>query len=203
MWTVVAMVYCHKTGREFSPAKPDASLVENMMLMMGMVDDEKNCRPNQHTINILNRLWILYADHELTNSTAAMLHVTSTMADPITGCIASVCSGSGPLHAGAIDLAYKMFERIKDKKNVPQVIADVKAKKYRLPGYGHRIYKTVDPRVRHLQCMMRELSHNINRSPHLAVAMEIDRIASQDPYFTSRNLKVNADLYGCFVFSAL
>ncbi|CRG87378.1 citrate synthase [Talaromyces islandicus] len=201
LWTVVAMVYCHQRGREFTPADPNASLVENMLLMMGVVDENK--RPNPQTISILDKLWILYADHELTNSTAALLHVTSTMADPISGVIASAASGSGPLHAGAIDLAYKMFERIGDKNNVPKVIADVKAKKYRLPGYGHRIYKTVDPRVQHLRKMMDELSGNIKDSMHLSVAMEIDRIASQDRYFTSRNLKVNADLYGCLVFSAL
>jgi citrate synthase len=200
--TVTALIYCHQRGRDLTPPDPNASIVENILFMMGVVD-ETTKRPDSKMVRILNSLWIVYADHEMTNSTAAGLHVGSTLADPMTSCTASVCAGSGPLHAGAIDLAYKMFERIGSKENVGQVIADVKAKKYRLFGYGHRIYKTVDPRVKHLQRMLRELSTNLEGNPHLSVAIEIDRIASTDLYFTSRNLKVNADLYGCFIFSAM
>lgn len=200
--TVTALIYCHQHGQDLTPPNPNASIVENILLMMGFVD-ETTKRPDPKIIRILNSLWIVYADHEMTNSTAAGLHVGSTLADPMTLCTASVCAGSGPLHAGAIDLAYKMFERIGTKDNIGQVIADVKAKKYRLFGYGHRIYKTVDPRVKHLQGMLHELSANVEGNPYLSVAMEIDRIASADSYFTSRNLKVNADLYGCFVFSAM
>jgi citrate synthase len=96
-----------------------------------------------------------------------------------------------------------MFERIGKKEHVPQAIQDVKEKKLRLFGYGHRIYKTVDPRVKHLKNALEELSENIDADPHVSVAMEIDRLASQDDYFRSRNLNVNADLYGCFVFSAM
>lgn len=83
------------------------------------------------------------------------------------------------------------------------MIADVKAKKYRLYSYGHRIYKTTDPRVKHLRKMIDELYTDQEANLILSVALEIDRVASTDSYFTSRNLKVNADLYGCFVFSAM
>lgn len=200
--TVTALVYCHQQGRDLTPPRPDVSLVENSLIMMGLVDKSTN-RPSPRMLLFLNRLWILYADHEMTNSTAAGLHCSSTLADPMTSCIASVCAGSGPLHAGAINIAYKSFERIGTKDKVPAVIADVKAKKYRLFGYGHRIYKTVDPRVKHLRKMLNELASEVENDPYLKVAMEIDRIASTDTYFTSRNLKVNADLYGCFVFSAM
>lgn len=200
--TVVALVYCHQQDRPFTPADPDGSFVSNQLLMMGMVD-EASKKPDPAVMKVLDRLWILYADHEMTNSTAAFLHVTSTLADPISGCIASATAGSGPLHAGAIDLAYKSFTAIGCQENVPKLIADVKAKKLRLMGFGHRIYKTVDPRTRYLQRLMGELSDKIDRNPLLSIAMEIDHIASKDFYFTSRNLKANADLYGCFVFSAL
>jgi len=105
---------------------------------------------------------------------------------------------------GAIDLAYQSFRNVASKNcGVKCLIEDVKAKKARLFEYGHRIYKTVDPRVKHIRKMMDELSEQVDRNPLLSVAFEIDRTASQDSYFTSRNLKANADLYGCFVFSAL
>ena len=183
-------------------ADPNGSFVSNQLLMMGFVD-ETTKQPDPAVVRMLDRLWILYAEREMTNSTAALLHVTSTLADPISGCIASVSSGSGPLHAGAIHLAYKSFTEIGSKENVPRLIADVKTKKLRLMGYGHRIYKTVDPRAKYLQRMMGELSHKVDQNPLLSIAMEIDRIASNDSYFTSRNLKANADLYGCFVYSTL
>ncbi|KAJ5647725.1 hypothetical protein N7490_004097 [Penicillium lividum] len=200
--SVIALIYCHYQEKQISPSDPDASLAENILLMMGLVD-EKSKRPDPKMVRILNSLWIVYADHEMTNSTAASLHVGSGLADPFSCVSAAACALSGPLHGGAIDLAYKTFERIGSKENVPQAITDVKAHKFRLSGYGHRIYKTVDPRVKHLKNALDELSDNINSNAHLSVALEIDRIASQDLYFISRNLNTNADLYGCFVFSAM
>lgn len=140
--------------------------------------------------------------------------MTSTLADPFSGIIGAIVSGSGPLHIGAIDLAYKSFESVGSMANVPALIADVKAKKCRLFGYGHRVYKTVDPRVKFLRHMIDDLQSEKQKTESgtgeknssdslLEIALEIDRIARQDKYFTSRNLNANADLYGCFVFSAL
>jgi len=200
--TVVTLVYCHKHGREYTPADPNGSYIENILLMMGLVEANTK-RPNPQVVRTLGHLWILFADHEMTNSTAAFLHAASTLTDPISCAIASVISGFGPLHGGAIDIAYKSFERIGNPKNVPKLIADVKAKKLRLFGYGHRIYKTVDPRSRHIRTMIEELSTEFKDNSLLAVALEIDRIASKDSYFTSRNLKANADLYGSFIYTAL
>ncbi|KAJ5668363.1 uncharacterized protein N7477_006933 [Penicillium maclennaniae] len=191
--SVIALIYCHYEGKDIGPSDPEATLAENILLMMGLVD-EKSKRPDPKMVRILNGLWIVYADHEMTNSTAASLHVGSGLADPFSCVSAAACSLSGPLHGGAIDLAYKTFERIGSKANVPQAMEDVKAKKFRLSGYGHRIYKTVDPRVAHLKKALEELSDKIDGDAHLSVALEIDRIASQDPYFKSRNLNTNADL---------
>lgn len=171
--------------------------------MMGFVKAETE-KPDAKVIKCLERLWILYADHELSNSTAAFLHASSTLTDPISCILASAVSGFGPLHGGAMDIAQKTFERVGALENVPALIADVKAKKLRLSGYGHRIYKTTDPRSRLLRSMLNdELSEEVERIPLLAVALEIDRVASTDPYFTSRNLKANADLYGNFIYAAL
>ncbi|KAK2740857.1 citrate synthase [Colletotrichum kahawae] len=176
--TVVALVYCHKRGKDLTPADPNDSLVANV-------------------------LWILYADHEMTNSTAAFLHAASTLTDPLSCCISGIVSGYGPLHGGAIDLAYKTFEKIKTPSEVCSHITDVKENKERLYGYGHRIYKTVDPRVKLIHRIIDQHREKVESNPMLAVALEIDRVANDDEYFTSRNLKANADLYGCFLYTAM
>ncbi|GJC79193.1 citrate synthase [Colletotrichum liriopes] len=199
--TVVALVYCHKRGKAFTPADPEAFFIANVVKMMGFREGASD-KPNQKMMQCFEKLWILYADHEMTNSTAAFLHAASTLADPLSCCISGIVSGYGPLHGGAIDLAYKGFEDLKTPENVPALIADVKAKKQRLFGYGHRIYKTIDPRAKFIRAMIDQYRSVVESNPLLSVAMEIDRVANTDEYFTSRNLKANADLYGCFLYTA-
>ena len=200
--TVVAATYCHQQGRQLLlKADPMLSSIENMLVMMGRAD--RSGKHDKHEAATLNKLWVLFADHEITNSTAAFLNATSCLSDPISACIASVASGNGPLHGGAIDLAYKAFRQMRNKDGVRKHIDDVRAKKCRLMGVGHRIYRTVDPRIRHLRSMMAELEVGVSENPLLEVAMEIDRTVATDPYFTTRNLSINADLYSSFVYAAL
>ncbi|KAF2088726.1 citrate synthase [Saccharata proteae CBS 121410] len=200
--TTIAMVYCHKRGKTFTPADPNGSFIGNMLTMMGFVDPLTGM-PDQKIERCFERLWILYADHEMTNSTAAFLHAASTLTDPLSCSISGIVSAYGPLHGGAIDLAYKGFEEVGTPENVHTLISDVKAKKQRLFGYGHRIYKTVDPRTKFIRQMIDEHKEDVKKNPLLNVALEIDRIAGEDEYFTKRNLKANADLYGCFLYTAL
>lgn len=197
---VVAITYCHKRGRELVPVDPEGSFIGNILLMMGVTNDGK---PDPEVEACFEKFWILYIDHEMTNSTAAVLHAASTLTDPISSIVSGLVSAYGPLHGGAIDLAYKGFEEVGKPENVQNLISDVKAKKQRLFGYGHRIYKTVDPRTKFLRAMIAEKKHLVDKNPLLRVALEIDRVANEDPYFTSRNLKANADLYGCFLYTAL
>ena len=200
--TTIALTYCHIRGRAFTAADPNGSFIENILLMMGFVQEDTK-KPDAKIVKLFERLWILYADHEMTNSTAAFLHAASTLTDPLSCTVSGIVSAYGPLHGGAIDLAYKGFEKIGTPENVPTLIADVKAKKQRLFGYGHRIYKTVDPRAKFIRGIIDELKDEVKSNPLLSVALEIDRVASEDPYFTSRKLKANADLYGCFAYTAL
>lgn len=201
--TTVALVYCHRRGREFTPAKTDESYIGNILLMMGLVQDEGSDSPNRKLEHCLERLWVLNADHGMTNSTAVFLTAASTLQDPLSCTIAAVASAYGPLHGGAVEMAYKEFERVGSVDKVPDLIADVKAKKLRLFGYGHRIYKVKDPRGKLVRQLIEEYKDDVYRNSFLRVAMEIDRIAEEDHYFTSRNLKANADLYGCFLYTAL
>ncbi|KAK2046490.1 citrate synthase [Colletotrichum somersetense] len=199
--TVVALTYCHKRGKAFSPADPEASFISNVLRMMGF-QKGKSGKPDAEIVRCFEKLWILYADQEMTNSTSAFLHAASTLTDPLSCCISGIVSCYGPLHGGAIDLAYKAFQDLKTPDNVAALIADVKAKKQRLFGYGHRVYKVVDPRARFIRAMIDQYRDKVESNPLLSVAMEIDRVASTDEYFTSRNLKANADLYGCFLYTA-
>ncbi|TIA07797.1 citrate synthase [Aureobasidium pullulans] len=200
--STVALVYCHKRGRNWTPPTPAGSYIGNILLMMGLVE-QNDGGPNQKMEHCLERLWVLNAEHGMTNSTAVFLAAASTLQDPLSCTVAAVASAYGPLHGGAVEMAYKEFERVGSVENVPNLIADVKAKRYRLFGYGHRIYKVRDPRGKLVRRLIDEYKEDLNKNQFLRVAMEIDRIAEEDPYFTSRQLKCNADLYGCFLYSAL
>jgi citrate synthase len=201
--TVTAMASCHQQKKTFfSQADPSVSLVDNMLLMMGHTDRLGNV--NKTFSTAINKLWILFADHEMTNSTAAFLHASSSLSDPISSAVTGISACAGPLHAGAIDLAYKRFAEIRATEGgVKSHIEDVKAKKYRLMGVGHRVYRTIDPRVGHLREMMSKLSNKVDGNPLLEVAKEIENAVFNDDYFTSRKLSINADLYGSFVYAAL
>ncbi|KAH7120512.1 citrate synthase [Dactylonectria macrodidyma] len=198
----VALTYCHKRGRDFIPASLEESYIGNILLMMGQTEEGTNV-PNRKLEHCLERLWVLNADHGMTNSTAVFLTAASTLQDPLSCTIAAVASGYGPLHGGAVEMAYKEFERVGSVENVPRLIADVKAKKFRLFGYGHRIYKVKDPRGKLVHQLIEEYKEDVERNSLLRVAMEIDRVAEEDHYFTSRNLKANTDLYSCFLYTAL
>lgn len=204
--TVVALTYCHQKGKPLpsSSTKVDQTLssIENMLIMMKRVDHHG--APEKRDVYVLNKLWILFADHEMTNSTAAFLTSTSSLSDPISACAAAVSSGNGPLHVGAIDITYKMFQKMGNVDGVRRHMADVRAKKCRLMGVGYRVYRTVDPRVPHIRSVMTELgAGQAAQNPMLEVALEIESTVRTDTYFTSRNLNINADLYSSFVYAAL
>ncbi|EME41512.1 hypothetical protein DOTSEDRAFT_73807 [Dothistroma septosporum NZE10] len=195
--TTMAICYCHVKDIEFHPPQEGFTLVENFLHMIGMPD------PDKSVSRTIDRLWILIADHELSCSTAAFLHVASTMTDPMTCVLAAMAAGSGPLHAGAIEICYQGLELLGTPELVPAYLEAVKRKEFRLFGYGHRMYKTRDPRAILIEELMETHREKVDANPLLQVAMEIDRQANTDPYFVERKLKLNADFYGCFIYIAL
>jgi len=197
---VVGLAASHRAGRKFVAPDPDASHMENFHVMMGYVDKDTG-KPNRKRQTCLERFGALGADHEMTTSTFSLLVTSSTLADPVSCVISALATAYGPLHFGAPEASYKAMAEIGSIENVPKLIESVKAGKRRLFGYGHRMYKTVDPRIPYIKGLLDDLKAEYN--PLLAVAAEIDRIASTDEYFTSRKLNANADLYGVFLFIAL
>ena len=194
----IALSYCHKRGKKFTNPQPHRSLIGNLLLMMGFIDSDSG--PDSKIETCLNKLWTLYADSEITNSTGAVLHTGSSLTDPVSCVIAGTTAGYGPLHGGAIDLAYEDFEQIGKAENVVPFLEMVKAKKARLFGYGHRVLKKRDPRAE----LIKEVTPLENSTnPLLQIAFEVDRAAREDPYFVEHGLHANVDLYGTFPYLAL
>ena len=200
-----SLAHCHMTGQTFREADPNLTYIENI-LYMGRFVDNNPAVTREKAAEILTKAWSLYADHEMTNSTSAFLHTSSTLTDPLSSMASCAMAGYGLLHGGAIDAAYRGMREIGGVENVPKLIEKVVNKECRLSGYGHRIYKQLDPRAKYVREMLEELTRDRDireMDPVLQVAMEIDRIASTHEYFVKRNLQANADLYGSFVYTAL
>jgi len=192
-WAVcIGLALSHRRGVPFVRPSARYTYFENLFRMFGHVDAVK--------IDCFRKFGALSADHGMTSSTFAMLVTCSTLADPISGMIAALAAGYGPLHFGAPESAYKTMKQVGTPENVPALIEKVKQGKQRLFGYGHRSYQVPDPRIKPIQMLLDELRADEN--PLLAVAQEIDRIASKDEYFTSRGIQANADLYGVFFYIA-
>ena len=199
---IAAVVYCHHTNRCFTEPRQQLSYIENFFLMTGHVEPETGL-PNPRYVGYFERLWILIANHELTCSTAALLQTASSLPDIISCMISALSASYGPLHGGAIEVAYKNIEDVGSVENAQAKIDNVKAGKERLFGYGHRVYRVADPRSFFIRQIVDELKDEISKDPLLTVAFEIDRLASEDEYFISRRLNLNADLYAAFAYKAM
>ncbi|GAP92992.2 putative citrate synthase [Rosellinia necatrix] len=199
---ITAASYCHHMGITFTPPRTDFSYIENFLLMVGLVDEQTGV-PNPRYVNVFERLWATIADHEMTCSTAALLHTASALPDVISCVTSAYCALYGPLHGGAIEVAYKQIQEIGTVDDVPAKLERVRAGKERLYGYGHRVYRVTDPRFTFIRDILDELSAEVSQDPLLRVAFELDRQASQDEYFTSRKLRPNADFYAALAYKAL
>lgn len=189
----------HKSGVAFVPIDAEGSFLYNLLLMMGKVDKSTG-KPDPAAIRNIRRIWALGADLGHTNSTSAFLLGASSLSDPLSCLISALSSGYGILHFGAAEASFRSLAAIGRKENVPYLISKVKKREVKLYGYGHRMFKTIDPRVLFGAQIMADIN---SKHPLVEVAMEIDRIASEDEYFVSRNLQANADLFIGILYTAL
>jgi citrate synthase len=161
--------------------------------------------PNPILVRALERILILHADHEQNASTSTVRLAGSSGANPF-ACIASgIAALWGPAHGGANEAALKMLEEIGDTSRVAEYVQGVKDKKYKLMGFGHRVYKNMDPRasVMRQTCyeVLKELKLENNKLFELA--MELEKTALSDPYFIERKLYPNVDFYSGIVLRAI
>ena len=148
-------------------------------------------------------LFILHADHEQNCSTSAVRGVASSDADPYAAVSAGVGALSGPLHGGANEAVLRMLREIGTKDRVPSFIEDVKAGKRRLMGFGHRVYKSYDPRAKVIKETTDRVFEVTGVNPLLEIAQELERIALSDDYFIERKLYPNVDFYSGLIYEAL
>jgi citrate synthase len=149
-------------------------------------------------------LFILHADHEQNCSTNAMRSVGSSEADPYSSTAAAAAALYGPLHGGANEAVIHMLEEIGDKKNVPDFVRRVRSGEAgRLMGFGHRVYKSYDPRAKIIKETADEVLDLTEPHPLLEIALELERIALEDDYFISRKLYPNVDFYSGIIYQAL
>ncbi|MFA5825362.1 MAG: citrate synthase [Gallionellaceae bacterium] len=202
--TIAAMTHKYNIGEPFVYPKNKFNYVENFMYMMFATPAEEYV-PNPVLVRALERIFILHADHEQNASTSTVRLAGSSGANPF-ACVASgIAALWGPAHGGANEAALKMLEEIGDVSHVKEYVQGVKDKKYKLMGFGHRVYKNMDPRA----AVMRQTCYEVLKELKLEnnklfeLAMELEKTALSDPYFIERKLYPNVDFYSGIVLRAI
>ncbi len=160
-------------------------------------------KPHPIVTRIFEVLFILHADHEQNCSTAAMRHLASSGVDVYTAISGSIGALYGPLHGGANEAVIRMLEEIKTIDNIPKFIEDVKNKKKKLMGFGHRVYKNYDPRAKIIKTLTHELFKIIPKEPLIEIATVLEEISLKDEYFINKKLYPNVDFYSGIIYKAL
>ena len=204
MPTIAAFAYRHVKGMPY--VYPDNSLpyAENFLSMIARMSEPKY---EAHPVyaRAIDILFILHADHEQNCSTNAVRAVGSSHVDPFSAVAAGVAALYGPLHGGANEAVLRMLDEIGDVKNIPAFIEAVKSGKgeSRLMGFGHRVYKSYDPRAAIVKKLCDEVLAVSGMTKDMEIALELERIALSDEYFIKRKLYPNVDFYTGLIYRAM
>jgi len=200
--TLAAAAHRFSVGMPF--VYPDNSLgfCSNFLSMMWKVA-EPRFEANAALARALDILFILHADHEQACSTTAMRILGSAHADPYSCCAAACAALYGPRHGGANEAVIRMLGEIGSIENVPAFISSVKTGHGRLQGFGHRIYKSYDPRAKIIKRTADEVFAVTGKNPLLDIALKLEEVALEDEYFTSRKLYPNVDFYSGLIYQAM
>jgi len=200
--SIAAYAYRHSIGRPYIYPDNDLSFTGNFLNMLFKMTELKY-EPNAVLERALDVLFILHADHEQNCSTSAMRGIGSSQADPYSALAGAAAALYGPLHGGANEAVLRMLNTIGSAKNVPAFIKQVKAGEGRLMGFGHRVYKSYDPRARIIKQTADQVFEVTGRNPLLDIALELEKIALEDEYFVSRRLYPNVDFYSGLIYQAM
>ena len=202
MPTLAAFAYRYSSGKPYAYPDNDLNYPANFLNMMF-----RTTEPKYSADPVLERaldvLFILHADHEQNCSTSAMRNVGSSDADPYVSVSAATAALYGPLHGGANEAVLRMLTEIGDVKKVPEYMRKVKAREFRLMGFGHRVYKSYDPRAKILRDLAEQVFEVCGRNPLIDVAVELERIALEDEFFVDRGLYPNVDFYSGIIYQAM
>ncbi|MGB6241879.1 MAG: citrate synthase [Castellaniella sp.] len=209
MPTLVAMAYKHSLGQPFIYPKNDLSYTGNFLRMMFATPCD-DYQVNEVVERALDRIFILHADHEQNASTSTVRLCGSSGTNPFAAIAAGVACLWGPAHGGANEACLNMLENLQANGGIAKVgefMEKVKDKNsgVRLMGFGHRVYKNYDPRATMMQETCREVldALGLHNDPLFKLAMEVERIALEDPYFVERKLYPNVDFYSGIVQRAI
>ena len=203
MPTLAAAAHRFSMGMPF--VYPDNSLdfTSNFLSMMWKVA-EPRFDANPQLARALDILFILHADHEQNCSTTAMRVVGSSHSDPYSAAAAACAALYGPRHGGANEAVIRMLTEIGSIENVPAFVESVKqGKGGRLQGFGHRVYKSYDPRAKIIKQTADEVFAITGKNPLLDIALKLEEIALSDEYFVSRRLYPNVDFYSGLIYQAM
>jgi citrate synthase len=164
---------------------------------------ELKYQPNPILERALDTLFILHADHEQNCSTHAMRTVGSSHADAYSATAAAGAALYGPLHGGANEMVLRMLEEIGSPDRVSGYVQRVKRGGLKLTGFGHRIYKSYDPRAQIIKDIADQVFEVTGRSPLVDIALELERVALRDDYFISHKLYPNVDFYSGIIYLAM
>ncbi|GHE78882.1 citrate synthase [Thalassotalea profundi] len=205
MPTISAMAYKYSIGQPFVYPRNDLTYSENFLHMMFSVPAEEY-KVSPVVARAMDRIFTLHADHEQNASTSTVRLAGSSGANPYACIAAGVASLWGPAHGGANEACLTMLEKIGTLDRVDEFVARAKDKNdsFRLMGFGHRVYKNFDPRA----TVMRETCHEVLnelgiKDPLLDVAMALEKVALEDPYFIEKKLYPNVDFYSGIILKAI
>lgn len=205
--TLAAMSYKISKGHKVVYPRPDLSYCANFLNMM-FDSPVKPYQIDDDLVKALNVFWILHADHEQNCSSSTVRMVGSGRVNLYAAISAGIAALWGPLHGGANQAVVEMLTRIKKKDggDVKKAVERAKDKKdpFRLMGFGHRVYKTYDPRAKIMKKTCDIILEKLNTSdPLLDIAKELEEVALKDDYFLEHNLYPNIDFYSGIALRAL
>ena len=206
MPTIAAWSYKYNLGQPFMQPKNKLNYAENFMHMMFATPCEEYT-PNPVLAKAFEKILILHADHEQNASTSTVRLVGSSGANPFASISAGIASLWGPAHGGANEATLQMLEEMGDVSRIDEFIKRAKDKtdSFRLMGFGHRVYRSMDPRASIIQKTCYEVLNELglHDDPIFKLAMQLEKIALEDEYFVSRKLYPNVDFYSGIVMRAM
>ncbi len=206
MPTIAAWSYKYNIGHPFIQPKNKLNYAENFMHMMFATPCEEYT-PNPVLARAFEKILILHADHEQNASTSTVRLVGSSGANPFASISAGIASLWGPAHGGANEATLTMLEEIGDVSRIGEFIkrAKDKADSFRLMGFGHRVYRNMDPRAAIMRTTCHEVLNELglHDDPIFKLAMQLEKIALEDDYFVSKKLYPNVDFYSGIVMRAM
>jgi len=199
--TLAAFAFRHNRGLPYEFPSNDLGYIGNFVNMTFSIGGKHE--PNKVLQRALEILLILHADHEQNCSTSAVRAVGSSHVDPFSAVSAGIAALYGPLHGGANEAVLRMLDEIDTKAGIPKFIESVKKGDGRLMGFGHRVYKSYDPRAKLIKKVAYDVFQQTGMNPKLEIAVELEQIALKDEYFIKRKLYPNVDFYSGLIYQAM